>query len=1512
MALQKRTFSRPTAGTENAESMLAQARDIGPSPRAAGRYTGVVVIHGIGDEKRNETLQEALNSLTYWFNHKAGLALRPQGAGRVWVRTQLTIDDDPDAPASRATLELEPPADGAANGDGDASPLRLELREVWWAQSFGLPKIGQAIKWARLQFREQASHILLPIGRRPGPSRAARHAPSRETAQALTYRPLDRAAADTPDANTSRAKADAAKVGAAKKADTPDVRLRRLALTTALWVYDLIQYVWKLAQWLVLIPLITLLLVLVSLLRLLAFIPFVRSTLLTAINGIVNYLVLHWIASMQVYLLDYTRSSAIRQLFEREVEAFLGDPNCQRIVVIAHSMGTVISYEGLTTLLAWPEWQDNQKPITYICLAQALRRIWLLQRTDTERLRAVLPERVRWLHFWARYDPVAVGPLSPRALPRLDRALDPSGVDPYAELCASLARCENVDVVNTDSSFADHTTYWRNLEQVVGPIARELVVGHPALEAVVREHLATPDEVLARRWSVGWRSLVAMAGGFGLAALLLVLDARNNGGVGGAVISLVGSALGSDPVQTFLRDNIPFYISIRDYLASGNQLQSVGQLLKNPILLPYLLSYYLTAENLATALTAVLAVGVGMWLTGKLVAAPTPFAFQEATTEARARRSVFTLAALSLGLLYAGFLILVMFLPQLLLQSNFDPHNAPFLGLIALIALGISEVLGLATLLAALYDALRYREWVWAFAFLAMPIVLLMEVAGTFPLIFFYSGIFNFDSGILMTAILEVVIVGCLAALLAALRQRQWSQIGSLLLAALVIGAVFVSTLSQEFSLWWGPALVVPLAFIAALAYGLRVGPYRLLQSGQAAGGTGGRRIAGVLVIASLVAVTRFLLGNSGPLWLLVVLAAAVWMVSLVTAVRARQWVWVAALPLLALLTLDMFVHFFVQIDQSNFLGLALSPEAVQAQVRAFLAVLTILALLTSASSYSLWGGARNVLPAPQPHRLPIGASVLASRPVFAALTAILIVASLALTAQVVIPLATFHVTLPGDVSPSGNYYDTCKIDVGLGAAHREPHSITVGPDGALWFREYGAYGIGQITPDGKVIEFAVSTRFTYPCETEFFIEDGEGIAAGPDGALWFTEPLGGSIARMTPDGTVREFALPGGDTLNPNVARDPIDITAGPDGTLWFTEGLGQIGRITPDGTVREFAGASGRSITTGPDGALWFTDPYSSRILRIIPDGTLREFALPTPGSEPAGITAGPDGALWFTERAADRIGRITPDGAVREFALPTPKGKPDGITAGPDGALWFTEAAAGRVGRITPDGNVREFALPTPDSGPQGITAGPDGALWFTERVGDRIGRITPDGTVREFPLPTSSSASLPTGPYAIAAGPDGALWFTELYANQIGRITPDGAMREFAVPAADGLTSIVAGPDGALWFTEYNANQIGRITPDGAIKEFRIPTHDSRPWQITKGPNSTLWFTQKHADASPIGRIRPDGTIEEFSLPAGSDPSSITGGPDGNIWFTDLGCGCVSKLVPLPSAHPVTGG
>ena len=73
------------------------------------------------------------------------------------------------------------------------------------------------------------------------------------------------------------------------------------------------------------------------------------------------------------------------------------------------------------------------------------------------------------------------------------------------------------------------------------------------------------------------------------------------------------------------------------------------------------------------------------------------------------------------------------------------------------------------------------------------------------------------------------------------------------------------------------------------------------------------------------------------------------------------------------------------------------------------------------------------------------------------------------------------------------------------------------------------------------------------------------GIAAGPDGNLWFVEnslasPNGGKIGMINPaTHAIMEFPVP-------TAPAALAGITAGPDGNLWFTEnGAGKIGMINP-----------------------------------------------------------------------------------------------------------------------------------------------------------------------------------------------------------------------------------------------------------------------------------------------------------------------------------------------------------
>ena len=400
------------------------------------------------------------------------------------------------------------------------------------------------------------------------------------------------------------------------------------------------------------------------------------------------------------------------------------------------------------------------------------------------------------------------------------------------------------------------------------------------------------------------------------------------------------------------------------------------------------------------------------------------------------------------------------------------------------------------------------------------------------------------------------------------------------------------------------------------------------------------------------------------------------------------------------------------------------------------------------------------------------------------------------------------------------------------------------------------------------------------------------GIAAGPDGALWFTEnALGGQLARITTAGSVTEFSA----GLTPNGG--PWGIAAGSDGNLWLTENalLGSIRRATTLGAVAGFTSGltpSGelRGIAEGPDGNLWATwSANPGRIVRITPSGTITEFTAGLLNNNtPSGITAGPDGNVWFTESGNPaRIGRITPGGVITEFgsdATLTATSAPEDIVTGPDGNLWF--AMAGGIGRITPAGTITEFtAGVTPGSRPSGIAAGPDGALWFTETTNPgRIGRITTSGVVTEFTSGLSTNAA----PLGITAGPDDAMWFTERLGNRIGRITVGPGVvateaRDITTTQASLSTTVRSNSQLTLIDIEY-----GTTTAYG---RFTLP-------------DIALASSTPHGTARTLTGLAP-GTTYHYRVVA-TNPSGTTVGPDGV--FTTVGEPVPAPISPGPADPP----
>ena len=457
----------------------------------------------------------------------------------------------------------------------------------------------------------------------------------------------------------------------------------------------------------------------------------------------------------------------------------------------------------------------------------------------------------------------------------------------------------------------------------------------------------------------------------------------------------------------------------------------------------------------------------------------------------------------------------------------------------------------------------------------------------------------------------------------------------------------------------------------------------------------------------------------------------------------------------------------------------------------------------------------------------------------------------------------------------------------------------TTGPDNHVTRNTWDARGNLLIHADG----LGRATTYTYDATNDvtsvvdpaglasYLTYDSHGNLASTTRPLANLLPAASVTATAVPTASpspvaLSEVAAPGGSA--------PSGLAAGPDGRLWFTEpGTNKIGAMTLAGTTSEYAlpsaNATPQAIAAGADGALWVTEAGASKIARVTTGGAVAEYALPA-GSAPGGIAAGGDGNLWFTEPGTARIGRITTGAtpAITQFGL-SAGSAPQGIAAGADGRLWFAASGTGRIGAISTAGAVSLWTLPA-GSAPAGIAAGADGSLWYTEPGTGKIGHIGTNGALLGEYAPPGGS------PKAIMAGPDGSLWFTEPASNQIGRISTGGSIAEFAIPSASsGAAGIGLGADGTPWFAEPALGKLGRVAlavtttlaydpahpgdlttvtdPDGHVSRY---SYDPTRGDITGSADALGDTTTMGYDG--IGRVTsivsPNGNV------AGATPTTFT--------------------------------
>lgn len=255
---------------------------------------------------------------------------------------------------------------------------------------------------------------------------------------------------------------------------------------------------------------------------------------------------------------------------------------------------------------------------------------------------------------------------------------------------------------------------------------------------------------------------------------------------------------------------------------------------------------------------------------------------------------------------------------------------------------------------------------------------------------------------------------------------------------------------------------------------------------------------------------------------------------------------------------------------------------------------------------------------------------------------------------------------------------------------------------------------VGKLTLDGDIMVYSLPTKASAP----------DGLAIGPDGAVYVTQYLGGRIARIDPKRrSIEEYIVP---TASPQLTGLAVDA----NGNLWFNENKGnKVGRLSPSGVISEYQIPSANSRPTGMvidhQANIWFSERDTSKVGCLRADGTIIEYSIPTPNAKPTAMAVDSLGRVWFSERQGNKIA-VVEEGLIREYPLPNPNSGAFFLLIDGDDHVWFSELFGNRIGVLDPKtGKISEYDLPTKDSWPGGLAMDSQGNLWFSMQLRNKIG-------------------------------------------------------------------------------------------------------------------------------------------------------------------------------------------
>jgi virginiamycin B lyase len=266
---------------------------------------------------------------------------------------------------------------------------------------------------------------------------------------------------------------------------------------------------------------------------------------------------------------------------------------------------------------------------------------------------------------------------------------------------------------------------------------------------------------------------------------------------------------------------------------------------------------------------------------------------------------------------------------------------------------------------------------------------------------------------------------------------------------------------------------------------------------------------------------------------------------------------------------------------------------------------------------------------------------------------------------------------------------------------------IAVGTDGNVWAADPSNNLVYQATMSGVITPFNLPLAF-HPSQ----------LASGTDGDLYVVGNGAKYIVRMTTAGAVVKLPIPSGDrTLDSGIVTGSA--------AVWFVE-AGHIGKVTPDGTVTEFAYPSGTmtnngaGITVGPNGRIWFVD-QEAQTLGVVDQHTNAIVELPSgtmSSCAPYDIQSAAH-FLWVgCGSATPELAKVTTMAKITYYSIAFRVGQtPQSMVVGPNGDPWMVSLSPNALSDFNPQTNsVTTYPPPFPVNPSGALALAPDGNFWM----------------------------------------------------------------------------------------------------------------------------------------------------------------------------------------------------